>query len=70
MGKDGSSNHAITVVNDLVFDSTQPRAMKLKMETLDWICGKGGINYILEAFRFEHGWKQTKKLVLKPSKNW
>ena len=38
-GRDGSVNHAVCIVDDLVFDSTQPKALKLCRETLDWVCG-------------------------------
>jgi hypothetical protein len=37
VGADGSISHAVTVVDDLVFDSTQERAMKLEQQSLDWI---------------------------------
>jgi hypothetical protein len=31
--------HAVCVVDDLIFDSTQKYAMKLKAESFNWICG-------------------------------
>ena len=41
-GTDMSVNHAICVIDDISFDSTQPKALWLTKETLDWICaGKG-----------------------------
>ena len=39
-GKDKSVNHAICVINDLIFDSTQHLALKLSHSTLDWVCGE------------------------------
>ena len=42
-GGDGSVSHAVCVVDDLVFDSTQKKALKLTYQTMKWVCGKGGI---------------------------
>ena len=42
IGADGSISHAITVVDDLIFDSTQKHAFKLCKQSIDWICGEGG----------------------------
>jgi len=50
LGSDGSINHAVCVVDDLIFDSTQSVAMKLCQESLDWICGNKCIG-IYGAFR-------------------
>jgi hypothetical protein len=60
LGCDGSVGHAVAVVDDLIFDSTQTKAMRLTKGSLDWICGKTGIQGIMEAIRF-HGSKNTKK---------
>ena len=56
IGSDGSVNHAVCVVDDLIFDSTLPYALKCKHESLDWICtGKhGGFVGIKQALRFSH----------------
>ena len=51
-GNDGSTGHAICVVDDLIFDSTQENALKLCRESLDWICGKYGCKDIYYANRF------------------
>ena len=52
-GRDGSISHAITIIDDLIFDSTQEKAMKLTKESLDWICIKnGGIESIYVAYRY------------------
>jgi hypothetical protein len=70
IGKDGSNNHAVVVIDDLIFDSTQEFALKLCRESLDWICGEGGIASINIAIRFNRS--TQKKLVLKhqPKTNW
>ena len=54
-GNDMSVNHAICVVDDIIFDSTQPKALWLTRESLDWICGKQGCEGIHMALRFERG---------------
>ena len=54
VGYDGSVSHAITVVDDLIFDSTQERAMKLSQQSLDWICGDCGCRAIDIAVRFRY----------------
>jgi hypothetical protein len=52
LGKDGSTNHAIVVIDDLIFDSTQVYALKLCRDSLDWICGNRGIASIDVAICF------------------
>ena len=52
-GMDGSIAHAVCVVDDLIFDSTQNYALKLSRETLDWIVGGTGVDSIHYAARFE-----------------
>ena len=41
-GRDNSCSHAFCVVDDLIFDSTQKFALKLKRDVIDWICGDQG----------------------------
>ena len=60
-GIDNCVNHAICVMDDLVFDSTQPKALSLCKETFDWICGDEGCAGIHLAVRFDHSFK-TKAL--------
>ena len=36
---DGTLSHAVTVVDSVIFDSTQKRALRLQKTSLDWICG-------------------------------
>lgn len=64
-GKDGSVGHAVTVVDDLIFDSTQKRALKLQRMSLDWICDGDGCEKILIAYRFEKKWLKRKRLERK-----
>ena len=54
-GNDMSANHTVCVVDDIIFDSTQPQALWLSKETLDWICGGQGCEGIHLALRFERG---------------
>jgi hypothetical protein len=37
---DFQTSHAVCVVDDLIFDSTQSFALKLQKKSMDWICGK------------------------------
>ena len=55
MGKDAGVNHAVCVVDDLIFDSTQHFALKLCRESFDWICGDGGCEGIYFAIHFNRG---------------
>jgi hypothetical protein len=38
LGHDGGTGHAISIVGDLIFDSTQTHALKFSKEALDWCC--------------------------------
>ena len=63
LGNDGSVNHAICVVDDLIFDSTQQFALKLCHKSFHWIAGELGSNkHVLGAIRFHrpvHSWLGT-----------
>ena len=52
-GRDDDVGYAITVVDDLIFDSTQEHALKLCRKTLEWTCGFYGIKNIYFAVWFE-----------------
>ena len=52
LGNDNSLNHAVCVIDDLIFDSTQKVALKLKKESFDWICGEDGVHKIDGAIQF------------------
>lgn len=53
VGSDNSISHAICLIDNLVFDSSQTVALSLSWETLNWIVGDGvtmvGVEY---CFRF------------------
>ena len=54
IGSDGSVNHAVCVVDDLIFDSTLPYALKCLPQSMDWICAEKqhGFMAIKQALRF------------------
>ena len=58
-GNDGSTGHAVCVVDDLIFDSTQENALKLCRESLDWICWKHGCKDIYYANRFQQNTEEA-----------
>lgn len=52
--KDGGVNHAVCVVDDLIFDATQGYALTLTHKSFHWICGDcGSSDYVLGAMRFD-----------------
>ena len=61
---DGGTQHAITVVGKLVFDSNCARALPLTKETLDYCCSsnsmKGYYHRVYKGYRFEE-FGHTKK---------
>jgi hypothetical protein len=71
LGTDGSVNHAICVVDDLIFDSTQRCAIKCKVESISWICdcGDKGVAGIREALRFKNP-MGCKPLKREKKQNW
>jgi hypothetical protein len=44
LGGDGGICHAITIVGDLIFDSTQSHALKLGKDSLDWCCANNHLH--------------------------
>jgi hypothetical protein len=57
LGGDGGIGHAITIVGDLIFDSTQSHALKLGKNSLDWCCANDrGFASIYMAIKF--AWKK------------
>jgi hypothetical protein len=57
LGGDGGISHAITIVGDLIFDSTQSHALKLRKNSLDWCCANNrGFESIYMAIKF--AWKK------------
>ena len=51
-GVDGSSDHAICVVDDLIFDARYPRALRLNIKSLNSICGNLGLEKLGVVFQF------------------
>ncbi len=57
LGGDGGIGHAITIVGDLIFDSTQSHALTLGKNSLDWCCANDlGFESIYMAIKF--AWKK------------
>ena len=53
LGADGGAQHAVTIVQDLIFDSNLKRALKLTKELLDWCCNcEGGYIMLKSAVQF------------------
>jgi hypothetical protein len=64
LGGDGGIGHAITIVGDLIFDSTQSHALKLGNNSLDWCCANDrGFESIYMGIKFV--WKNIKRLIYK-----
>jgi hypothetical protein len=61
-GTDGSVDHAVCVVDDIIFDSTLTYALKLRKESFDVVCGPSGMAELGRAIRFclPYGVKHTK----------
>ena len=54
IGSDGSEDHAVAVVNGMVFDSSTTHAMVLCRDVLDWCCNSiGGYARTGHAIRFK-----------------
>ena len=53
LGMDSGVSHAVCIVDDLIFDSTQHFALMLTHKSFHWICGKKGANtQLFGAVRF------------------
>jgi hypothetical protein len=61
-GMDGSVDHAVCIVDDIIFDSTLTYALKLQEESFDRVCGPSGIAELGRVIRFclPYGVKHTK----------
>ena len=71
LGKDKSLNHAVCVIDDLVFDSTQMFALKLKRKTFDWVVQADGVEMIHGAYRFHRKSNKIAQTVTRGIKtNW
>ena len=69
MGVDGSKDHAVTAVGDVIFDSRLPKAMKLCHESIDWICGVHGCLELGVCYSFDLTNKRKEK-HMSLLKNW
>jgi hypothetical protein len=54
---DGLTSHAVCVVDNFIFNTTQAYALKCKIKSLGWICNCGPQNFVdvFAAYRFEGG---------------
>ena len=71
VGADGSQDHAVAIVNGLIFDSCATHAMSLDRPPLDWCCNcKGGYKKTGQALRIRMTQRKVKKShrVMKPAK--
>jgi hypothetical protein len=61
-GNDRSADHAICVVDDLVFDARFSHALKLCKDTFKWVCRPKGVCQLGHVIRFclPHGVSKTK----------
>lgn len=71
---DGTRRHAFCVVDDLIFDSITPFALKLKLESFEWIFNGSQVE-IAEALRFEtkhsgDGRKLKRQYTREQKTNW
>ena len=61
IGKDKGVGHAVCVVDNLIFDSTQKFALRLSQESFGFVCGSEGCDGVYLAVRFARGYN-TKTL--------
>jgi hypothetical protein len=55
LGLDGGNQHAVAIVEDLLFDSSLPNALKLTKCALDWSCScEGGYVRVKMAIKFQY----------------
>jgi len=60
-GNDGTSNHAISVYKDMIFDSSHNKILKRCRENLDWCCGDMGFQKIDHAYTLREEEDSNKK---------
>lgn len=51
-GNDGTGDHAVAVVDDLIFDSRLKNPLKLTRKSLDWVCGPKGCEKLGPVYHF------------------
>ena len=70
-GKDTDTTHAITIVDDLIFDPRFDHAFKLQMDSLDFITGVKGIDSIDSIIVFDATSDKKYKYIEREQKeNW
>ena len=57
ISNDGGADHVVSVVFDLIFDTRNVYALKLKAETFHWICGKGCLCHLGPIYQFDQSVK-------------
>jgi hypothetical protein len=71
VGLDGSLDHAICVVDDLIFDARLKYALKLCEESLHFVCGPKRMSHLGLVFRVCHPYGVHKrKFERETRKNW
>jgi hypothetical protein len=71
MGRDGSQDHIVTVVDDLVFDTRLTVALKLSHAAFQWICGEQGFWKLGRVYRFFESHNTSKKFPERTmQRNW
>jgi hypothetical protein len=56
IAKDGSTDHSVCIIDDILFDARFPFALKLKKETFHFVCGDCGLEKLEKYIGFHnHG---------------
>jgi hypothetical protein len=70
-GMDGSLDHAVCVVDDIVFDARFTHALKLREESFDWVCGPRDMAELGQVIRFCLPYGVPKRKYERPvQRNW
>ena len=68
---DGGTQHAVCVIDDLIFDSTQTVALRLCAETWSWICSlNDGFEGVAEAYALKDKNQTQKNWTHTVRSNW
>jgi hypothetical protein len=54
-------DHAVCVVDDLIFDARLPYALKLRQKGLDMVCGSKGLSHVGVVLRFCYPYGTNKR---------
>ena len=70
-GNDTDTTHSVTIVDDLIFDPRFDHALKLNMDSLNFITGEDGIDTIDKILVFDGtSDKRYKYIEREKKKNW